>query len=202
MASSELFIKGGHVVDPATGIDGCRNILIKDGKISAISNDIKASAGARVIDATNKYVIPGLIDCHVHLREPGFEYKETVETGSKAAAKGGFYHPDLRTQYQAPIDSLEMVNLFMDRVRQKGVVNIYTKACITKGLLGEELTDINKLATDKRVRALSDDGHPVFYEALMKGACELAAKNRMVVSPHCEDSHLSLEKGSNQQQGG
>ncbi|MEK7296807.1 MAG: amidohydrolase family protein, partial [Planctomycetota bacterium] len=183
MAGSELFIKGGHVVDPATGIDGCRNILIKDGKISAISNDIKASAGARVIDATNKYVIPGLIDCHVHLREPGFEYKETVETGSKAAAKGGFTTLICEPNTKPPIDSLEMVNLFMDRVRQKGVVNIYTKACITKGLLGEELTDINKLATDKRVRALSDDGHPVFYEALMKGACELAAKNRMVVSP-------------------
>ena len=196
MASSELFIKGGHVVDPAAGIDGCRNILIKDGKISAISSDIKASAGARVIDASNKHVIPGLIDCHVHLREPGYEYKETVETGSKAAAKGGFTTLICEPNTKPPIDSLEMVNLLMDSVRRNGVVNIFTKACITKGLLGEELTDINKLATDKRVRALSDDGHPVFYESLMKGACELAAKNRIVVSPHCEDSHLSLEKAA------
>lgn len=194
MASSELLIKGGHVVDPATGLDGCRNILIKDGKISAISNDIKANANTRIFDAANKYVIPGLIDCHVHLREPGMEYKETIETGSRAAAKGGFTTLICEPNTQPPIDSLEMVNMFMDRVRQKGVVNIYTKACITKGLLGEELTDINKLATDKRVRALSDDGNPVFYESLMKGACELAAKNQIVISPHCEDSQVSLDK--------
>jgi dihydroorotase len=87
-----------------------------------------------------------------------------------------------------------MVEFFMERVYQKSVVNIYTKACITKGLLGEELTDIDKLAMDKRVRALSDDGNPVFYETLMKRACELAARNNLIISPHCEDSQISLDK--------
>ena len=194
MTSNDVLIKGGHVVDPATGLDGRSDILIKDGKIKAVSNDIKASNNMRVIDATNKHVIPGLIDCHVHLREPGLEYKETIETGSRAAAMGGYTTLICEPNTIPPIDSLETVASLMEKVCQKSKVNIYTKACITKGLLGEELTDIEKLATDKRVRALSDDGNPVFYETLMKRACELAARNNIIISPHCEDSQISLDK--------
>lgn len=194
MVYGEVLIKGGHVVDPATGLDGRVDILIKGGKIQTISKDIEASNGTRVIDATSKYVIPGLIDCHVHLREPGLEHKETIETGSRAAAIGGYTTLICEPNTAPPIDSLEMVESFMKRVYQKSVVHIYTKACITKGLLGEELTDIDRLATDKRVRALSDDGNPVFYEPLMKKACELASQNKLVISPHCEDSQISLEK--------
>ena len=194
MTSNDVLIKGGHVVDPATGLDGRSDILIKDGKIKAVSNDIKASNNTLVIDATNKHVIPGLIDCHVHLREPGLEYKETIETGSRAAAMGGYTTLICEPNTIPPIDSLEMVASLMEKVCQKSKVNIYTKACITKGLLGEELTDIEKLATDKRVRALSDDGNPVFYETLMKRACELAARNNIIISPHCEDSQISLDK--------
>lgn len=194
MVYGEVLIKGGHVVDPATGLDGRVDILIKGGKIQTISKDIEASNGTRVIDATSKYVIPGLIDCHVHLREPGLEHKETIETGSRAAAIGGYTTLICEPNTAPPIDSLEMVESFMKRVYQKSVVHIYTKACITKGLLGEELTDIERLATDKRVRALSDDGNPVFYEPLMKKACELASRNKLVISPHCEDSQISLEK--------
>ena len=194
MTSNDVLIKGGYVVDPATGLDGRSDILIKDGKIKAVSNDIKASNNTLVIDATNKHVIPGLIDCHVHLREPGMEYKETIETGSRAAAMGGYTTLICEPNTIPPIDSLEMVASLMEKVCQKSKVNIYTKACITKGLLGEELTDIENLATDKRVRALSDDGNPVFYETLMKRACELAARNNIIISPHCEDSQISLDK--------
>ncbi|TVM03135.1 MAG: dihydroorotase [Candidatus Brocadia sp. WS118] len=194
MTHTEVVIKGGHVIDPATGLDGRADILIRDGKIKTISNDVTVNNTARVIDATSKYVIPGLIDCHVHLREPGLEYKETIETGSQAAAKGGFTTLICEPNTIPPIDSLEMVEALMERIRQKSVVNIFTKACITKGLLGEELTDIDKLATDKRVRALSDDGNPVFYEALIQRACELAARNNLIISPHCEDSQISLDK--------
>ncbi|MEK6558826.1 MAG: dihydroorotase [Planctomycetota bacterium] len=194
MTSNDVLIKGGRVVDPATGLDGLADILIKDGKIKAVSNDIKASNNTRVIDATHKHVIPGLIDCHVHLREPGLEYKETIETGSRAAAMGGYTTLICEPNTIPPVDSLEMVASLMEKVCQKSKVNIYTKACITKGLLGEELTDIEKLATDKRVRALSDDGNPVFYETLMKRACELAARNNIIISPHCEDSQISLDK--------
>lgn len=194
MTDNELVIKGGHVIDPATGLDGRADILIKAGKISTISDDIKANTTARIIDARSQYVIPGLIDCHVHLREPGLEYKETIETGSRAAANGGFTTLICEPNTIPPIDSLEMVESLMERIRQKSVVNIFTKACITKGLLGEELTDIDKLATDKRVRALSDDGNPVFYETLIKRACELAARNKLIISPHCEDSQISLDK--------
>lgn len=194
MIDNEVLIKGGHVVDPATGLDGRADVFIKDGKIKTISNDIKPNNNTRVIDATSRYVIPGLIDCHVHLREPGLEYKETIETGSRAAAMGGFTTLICEPNTIPPIDSLEMVESLMERIRQKSVVNIFTKACITKGLLGEELTDIDKLATDKRVRALSDDGNPVFYESLIKRACKLAARNNLIISPHCEDSQISLDK--------
>lgn len=194
MIDNEVLIKGGHVVDPATGLDGRADVFIKDGKIKTISNDIKPNNNTRVIDATSRYVIPGLIDCHVHLREPGLEYKETIETGSRAAAMGGFTTLICEPNTIPPIDSLEMVESVMERIRQKSVVNIFTKACITKGLLGEELTDIDKLATDKRVRALSDDGNPVFYESLIKRACKLAARNNLIISPHCEDSQISLDK--------
>ncbi len=194
MIDTEVLIKGGHVVDPATGFDGQTDIFIKDGKVKTVSNDIKPNNHTRVIDATSRYVIPGLIDCHVHLREPGLEYKETIETGSRAAAIGGYTTLICEPNTIPPIDSLEMVESFMERVNQKGVVNIYTKACVTKGLLGEELTDIGKLAKDKRVRALSDDGNPVFYESLIKRACELAAQNKLIISPHCEDSQISLDK--------
>lgn len=194
MISNEVLIKGGHVVDPATGIDSRADIFIKDGKIKAISSDIRVNNDVTIIDATLKYVVPGLIDCHTHLREPGLEYKETIETGSRAAAKGGYTTLICEPNTIPPIDSLEMVDSLMEKVCQKSVVNIYTKACITKGLLGEELTDIKTLSKDKRVRALSDDGNPVFYETLMKKACELAAQNNIVISPHCEDSQISLDK--------
>ncbi|MCF6155422.1 MAG: dihydroorotase [Candidatus Brocadia sp.] len=194
MINNEVLIKDGHVVDPATGLDGHADIFIKNGKIQTISNDIKPGSNTRIIDATSKYIIPGLIDCHAHLREPGLEYKETIETGSRAAAMGGYTTLICEPNTVPPIDSLEMVESFMERVYQKSVVNIYTKACITKGLLGEELTDIDRLATDKRVRALSDNGNPVFYETLMKRACDLASRNKLIISPHCEDSQVSLDK--------
>ncbi len=194
MTGNEVLIKGGHVVDPATGLNDHADILIEDGKVKTISKGITANSNARVIDAANKYVIPGLIDCHVHLREPGLEYKETIETGSRAAAKGGYTTLICEPNTIPPIDSLEMVESLMERVCRKSIVNIYTKACITKGLLGEELTDIEKLSKDRRVRALSDDGNPVFYESLIKTACELAARSNMVISPHCEDSQTSLDK--------
>ena len=128
MTSNDVLIKGGHVVDPATGLDGRSDILIKDGKIKAVSNDIKASNNTLVIDATNKHVIPGLIDCHVHLREPGMEYKETIETGSRAAAMGGYTTLICEPNTIPPIDSLEMVASLMEKVCQKSKVNIYTKA--------------------------------------------------------------------------
>src|SRR3989338_7718069 len=194
MTGNDILIKGGHVIDPTAELDGPADILIGNGKIKRISNNIDATSNTKIIDATQKYVIPGLIDCHVHLREPGLEYKETIETGSRAAAKGGFTTLICEPNTIPPIDSLEMVEDLMKRVCQKSKVNIYTKACITKGLLGEELTDIDKLAIDKHVKALSDDGNPLFYESLMKKACELAARNNIIISPHCEDSQVSLDK--------
>ncbi|MDR4506959.1 MAG: dihydroorotase [Candidatus Brocadiaceae bacterium] len=194
MTHNELLIKGGHVVDPAAGIDDRADIYIKDGTVKAISRDIQPGNTVKVIDARHRHVIPGLIDCHTHLREPGLEYKEDIRTGSRAAAAGGYTTLICEPNTLPPIDSLEMVELLMERVRQKSIVNIYTKACITRKLLGEELTDIDKLATDKRVRALSDDGNPVYYESIMEKACELSAKNNLIISPHCEDSQSFLDK--------
>ncbi|MCF6149271.1 MAG: dihydroorotase [Candidatus Kuenenia sp.] len=191
---NELLIKGGYVVDPASGFEGYADILVKDGKIEAVSTNITANHSVRIIDATNKHIIPGLIDCHVHFREPGLEYKEDISTGSRAAAKGGYTTVICEPNTNPTIDSPAMVDLLSERISKKSVINVFTKACITKGSLSEELTDIAALTKHKRVKALSDDGNPVFNDALMEKACKLSAQHSIIISPHCEDSPVYLNK--------
>jgi len=195
MPKNKLLIRGGCIVDPANGIEGYKDLLIADGKIEAIGDNIPPIRdNCTIINAINKYVIPGLIDCHVHLREPGLEYKENIGTGTRAAVKGGYTTVICEPNTIPPIDSPEMVNVLMERVLAKSLVNVYTKACITKGQAGYELTDIPALVKDKRVRALSDDGNPVIYKGLMGKACELSAQNNFIISPHCEDSPAFLDR--------
>lgn len=189
-----LLIKNGHVIDPSTGLDAECDILVENGKIARIQRRIAPASDYEVIDASGKIVAPGLIDCHVHFREPGYEYKETIETGSRAAAKGGFTTVICEPNTNPPIDTVEMVKELMFRVQRKSVVNLYTKACITEGSKSEKLTDIKALSSHDRMVALSDDGNPVCTQELMQHAFELATECNIPISSHCEDSAFSLEK--------
>lgn len=190
-----LLIKNGRVVDPASNIDGVMNVLIKDGKIDAIYETNNHSADVvNVIDATDKIVSPGLIDCHVHFREPGFKYKETIETGSKSAVKSGFTSVICEPNTKPAIDSPEMAETFIKLARKHNIINLYTKACMTKGSFGEEVTNVKLLRPKKWVAALSDDGNPITNNGVCEKAFSLAKEYNYTVSPHCEDSAQSLKR--------
>lgn len=202
-----ILIKNGRVIDPASNTDWEMNILIEDNKIVDIFNTkhdtvVNFKNGSYydkidVIDAKGKIVVPGLIDCHVHFREPGFEQKETILTGSKAAAKGGFCAVICEPNTLPPVDSIEMVERIMEIARTNAIVKLFTKACITKGSLGMEVTDIHSFVKEKGVLAISDDGNPVVDDDVVNKAFSIAKKVDMPVSPHCEDSHLSISQKQN-----
>lgn len=194
-----LFIKNGHVIDPGSNINKKMDIMIKGDKIVAVSeniaslsHEISSNKDYELIDAAGKIISPGLIDCHVHLREPGFEYKETIESGTRAAAKGGFTTVICEPNTKPPIDTPEMVDRLMEIARSKGVVNLYTKVCMTKGSSGERVVDIKALRNKKGVVAVSDDGNPIINDEIAREAFLAAAEAGILVSPHCEDSPQSL----------
>ncbi len=184
-----LLLRGGHVIDPVNHIDSVSDVLISDGKISALSPNIKPeSSEIEIIDLSGKLVVPGLIDCHVHLREPGYEEKETIETGSRSAAMGGFTTIMCEPNTNPPIDTITAVEDHARRVRERGIVNIFTKACITNGSRGETITDMEELSNHGSVVAFSDDGNPVLRKEIMVKALQKAVESKKPVSPHCEDS--------------
>ncbi len=184
-----ILLKNGRIVDPLNDVDTVSDVLIIDGTIKSLSKNIKPeSEDIEVIDVSGMIVVPGLIDCHVHLREPGYEAKETIETGSRAAAKGGFTTIMCEPNTNPPIDNVEQVETLMKKVNEKGLVNVYTKACITKGSKGKTLTDMERLGSHSGVVAFSDDGNPVLKKDLMEKALRAAAQKHKPLSPHCEDS--------------
>jgi dihydroorotase len=186
---NNILLKNGHVIDPLKDMDSISDVLIIDGKISEVSRNIEHKyEDLEIIDVSGKVVVPGLIDCHVHLREPGYEAKETVETGSRAAARGGFTTIMCEPNTNPPIDNVEQVETLMKKVKEKGLVNIYTKACITKESKGKTLTDMERLGSHSSVVAFSDDGNPVLKKDLMEEALRVAAQKHKPLSPHCEDS--------------
>ncbi|MFQ5714500.1 MAG: dihydroorotase [Candidatus Scalinduaceae bacterium] len=186
---NNILLKNGYVIDPLKDMDSVSDVLILDGKISKVSKDIvHENEDIEVVDVFGMIVVPGLIDCHVHLREPGYEAKETIETGSRAAAKGGFTTIMCEPNTNPPIDDITKVENLMKKVKEKGLVNIYTKACITKGSKGETLTDMERLGSHSSIVAFSDDGNPVLKKDLMEEALRVAAQKHKPLSPHCEDS--------------
>ena len=138
--SKTIIIKNGHVVDPGQGIDDIRTIVVRDGKIEEIrqANDGAVTDGAEVIDASGLYVFPGLIDLHVHFREPGGEYKETIETGARAAAEGGFTTVCCMPNTNPVIDSAERVQWIIKRAKGTACINVLPIAAVTVGQLGKE----------------------------------------------------------------
>ena len=184
-----LLIKNGRVIDPASGHDAHADVWIEGGVIRAVGADLSAGA-AGVLDATGLIVAPGFIDMHVHLREPGFEHAESIESGSRAAAAGGFTSicPMPNT---APVNDNAMVTSYIiEKARQYAVVNVWPIGAITKGSAGEELAAIGSM-TQAGAVAISDDGRPVMNARLMRRAMEFARSFGIPVIDHCEDLHLS-----------
>jgi len=184
----KILIKNGRVVDPANYIDGKKDILIEDGKIKKVADFIVEDEDTNVIDADEKVVMPGFIDLHVHLREPGFEYKETIETGSKAAARGGVTSICPMPNTKPVIDSPESVKDLLKRAECSPVHILPIGAC-TIGQEGKELADIEGMK-DAGIVALSEDGKSVMDSALFRKSLKEAARLDLPMFSHCEDKAL------------
>ncbi|MDE3196446.1 MAG: dihydroorotase [Acidobacteriota bacterium] len=185
----KLLVRGGRVIDPASHFDAVADVLIEDGAISAVGAGLNAG-GAQVLDAAGKIVAPGFIDMHVHLREPGIEHAETIETGGKAAAAGGFTTICCMPNTLPVNDSDTVTSYIVQRARQVSPVNVYPIGAITKGSAGEELAAIESMR-EAGIVAISDDGRPVMNSRVMRRAMELACALDIPVIDHCEDLNLS-----------
>ena len=184
-----LLIKNGRVIDPASGHDAVADVWIEDGVIRGVGPNL-SPGGAEVFDASGLIVAPGFIDMHVHLREPGFEHSESIESGARAAAAGGFTSicPMPNT---APVnDSPTVTTYIIEKARRHAVVNVFPIGAITRGSKGEELAAIGSMRQAGAV-GISDDGRPVMNAQLMRRAMEFARSFHMPVINHCEDLHLS-----------
>jgi dihydroorotase len=191
-----LAIRGGRVIDPANqsltlslSKDAIADVLIDDGRIAAVGPDAGKDAD-ETIDASGLAVCPGFIDIHTHLREPGFEHKETIETGTQAAARGGFTTLCAMPNTEPPVDSGASVEFVLRRAAETGLVRVLPIACVTKGRAGQQLAELAELAKAGAV-AFSDDGAPVADAALMRRALEYASMTGAPVIDHCEDSELA-----------
>ncbi len=181
-------IKGGYVVNPATGLEGVNDVLIVDETVTEIAPKIEREAHC-VIDAAGKYVMPGFVDLHEHLREPGFEHKETVATGSMAAAAGGFTTICAMPNTNPVIDSRVMVEYLNYKAAEDSMINIIPVGAVTVGQRGERLADISGMA-EAGALALSEDGKSVMNPLVYKEGMKKAAELGMVVLAHCEDRNL------------
>ena len=185
-----FLLKGAHVVDPQLGLDGIRDVLIDGKKITRVAESIEDAGGAEVIDASGKYLIPGLVDMHVHFRDPGFEYKETIETGARAATHGGF--TDVATMPNtAPVtDSGAEIRYQLDHARQAGLCHVRPIGALTRGDKGEALAEIGDMVMEGAC-AFSDDGHGVQSAGMMRTCMEYVSQFDRVSIAHCEIESLS-----------
>jgi len=186
---NSLLLTGGRVVDPANKFDAIADVLILNGKISTVGKKLSAPAGVETLDATGKIVSPGLIDLHVHFREPGQTAKENIATGTAAAARGGFTSVVCMPNTSPAIDSAATVALIHERAREQGIVNVFVSGAITKAIAGEELAPIGGLKK-AGVVAITDDGHCIQNNDLMRRACEYAKMFDLPLFDHCQDYSL------------
>ncbi len=184
-----LLVIGGHVIDPANGFDAPADVLIVDGKISAVGKNLSAPGDVERFDAKGKIVCPGLIDLHVHLREPGHTAKENLASGTAAAARGGFTSVVCMPNTSPAIDNSGTVALIHERAERDAVVNVFVAGAISKNIAGEELAPIGSLKK-AGVVAITDDGHCVQNNELMRRACEYAKMFDLPVMDHCQDYSL------------
>jgi dihydroorotase len=186
---TQLLIKGGRVLDPANGVDMTGDVLVEDGVVEAVGAKLEA-AGTRIIDATGLVVAPGFIDLHTHLRDPGFEYKETVETGTRAAARGGFTTVCAMPNTEPAMDNRGTVDYVMQRAAEQGLVRVLPIGAVTKGRQGKLLAEFGELA-DAGCIGFSDDGNPVSDASIMRHALEYASAFGLPVIDHCEDPQMA-----------
>jgi dihydroorotase len=186
---AQLLIKNGRVIDPASATDKIADVLIRDGVIAAVGAGLEAT-GAEIFDASGLIVTPGFIDMHVHLREPGFEHAETIESGSRAAAAGGFTSICCMPNTLPVNDNATVTSYIVERARKLAVTNVLPIGAITKNSAGEELSAIGSMKA-AGVIAISDDGRPVMNARVMRRAMEFARSFDLPVIDHCEDLNLS-----------
>ena len=184
-----LLIRGGRLVDPANSLDGVQDLLIQDGQVARVGPKLAAPEGATVIDAGGKLVCPGFIDIHVHLREPGHEYKETVATGTRAAVAGGFTAVCCMANTSPVNDNRSVTDYILAKARSEGVARVYPIGAVTRGLQGRELAELAELAEAGCV-GFSDDGKCVMNAALYRRAMEYTLPFAAPVISHAEDDTL------------
>ena len=185
-----MLIKNGRLCDPFSSLDEEKDILVEDGRIKEIAKNIQPQSNTEVIDAKGKVVIPGLIDMHVHLRDPGREDKETIYSGTRAAAAGGFTCIACMPNTDPVIDNSSVVEYVLSKAKLEGAVNVFVIGAITKGQLGQELSQMGYMA-DSGAVAFSDDGKCVMRSDVMRRALEYARQFKTVIISHCEDHALT-----------
>ena len=188
-----ILIKNGHIIDPANKVDGKFDLLVADGKIAKLGQPGSLpSNGAQVIDAAGRLIVPGLIDMHVHLREPGYEYKETIATGTAAAKAGGFTAVCCMPNTNPVNDSRSVTEFILSQAAKDGAARVFPIGAITKGSKGEELAEMGELH-DAGCVGISDDGKPVMSAAVMRRAMEYSKIFDIAVISHCEDAGLAAK---------
>jgi dihydroorotase len=192
-----LLVKNGRVVDPASSLDAVQDVLVTDGRIERVGRDLPIGPDTTVLDATGKLVCPGFIDIHVHLREPGYEYKETVASGTRAAAAGGFTAVACMANTQPVNDNRSITDYIRAKAAVEGAVRVYPIGAVTRGLGGEELAELAELAEAGCV-AFSDDGRCVMNAALYRRAMEYTLPFGAPIISHAEDHHLSRGTAMNE----
>ena len=192
-----LLIKNGHVVDPASSMDAVADVLIRDGRIERIGRELPVAAETTVLDASGKIVCPGFIDIHVHLREPGYEYKETVATGTRAAAAGGFTAVACMANTHPVNDNRSITDYIRAKAAVEGIVRVYPIGAVTRDLGGTDLAELAELAEAGCV-AFSDDGKCVMNAALYRRAMEYTLPFGTPIISHAEDHHLSRGASMNE----
>lgn len=195
---TSILIRGGRVIDPSRGTDGVADLLVEDGKISAVGRGVEAPDGAAIIDAAGKVVAPGLIDLHVHLREPGQEDLETVASGAMAAAAGGFTAVCAMPNTDPVTDNQAAVGFIVSQAQRAGKARVYPIGAVTLGQRGEQMAEFGELVGAGAV-AVSDDGKPVASSHMMRTALEYARTFGIPVANHCEE--MSLAEGGAMHEG-
>jgi len=186
---AKLLIRNGRVLDPGRGVDLTGDVLLVDGRIAAVGPGLDVE-GAEVIDATGLVVAPGFVDIHTHLRDPGFEYKETISTGTLAAARGGFTTVCAMPNTEPPMDTRPTVEYVLRTAAASAAVRVLPIGCVSQGRAGRALAELADLA-DAGCVAFSDDGAPVRDGALMRRALEYARLRGLAIIDHCEDPEIS-----------